>query len=250
MKTEKNITLMRIPNLDQRTITQTHAINPFGGQLTLNIEKGHLVPGTLLPITFNFNHACSVQAVDQISVKLIERQKYKAPSKSTTRILHHEIGLSQNSHSGLSNTDNNGKEMHLVYAVPGIQKLKVHSTTSHPNIKVRHWIQIYIRLILQDGTMKELQIEASILVLLSAMDDFLTLPLYDEEQQELPSDPVTTTTATVSHALSSTSISSSISSSIINTSWLKSIYPIKQENNQHDLMLLITAPPPLYVETQ
>jgi hypothetical protein len=265
----------------QECVTQTHVINELGGQLTLHIEKAHLIPGTLLPITFNFNHSCLVHAVDHVSVKLVERQKYRAPSKQTTRILHHEIALSPTNNNSTSFVNN---EMRIVYVLPDKHTLEVRPTTSHPNIRVRHWIQIYIRLLLKDGTTKDLQMYASISVLLSSMDDYLNLPVYHQtevhQQRESISASASTSAdtnlisnsratiraTTVPHALPSTSIASYITSSIIKPStWLKKINPVKNSiythhnastsnaatntNNSHhcnNLMMLMTAPPPLY----
>lgn len=108
-------------------------------------RKGAHSTGTLLPIIFNFNHACNVHAVDQASVKLVERQKYRAPSKQTTRILHHEITLPCTT----TNDDsilllNRHNQIRLVFAEPDRHTLKVRPTASHPHIKIKHWIQIYI----------------------------------------------------------------------------------------------------------
>lgn len=275
LQAQKNVTLMRLPCLEtqQQSVTQTHLINSNGGQLTLNIEKGHIVPGTLLPISFNFNHSCSVHAVEQIVVKLIERQKYKAPSRQSTRILHHEIALPPKSNNDTiiarfnkDTNDNRREELNLVYVVPDKHKLKVHPSTSHPNIKVRHWIQIYLRLLLNDGTVKDLQIEASIMVRLTSLDDYLTLPLYNEQPQSSDS-PTSSPTdlfdtakaATVPHALSTMSITS-IASSMKPTSWLKKVYPVRHcqqdgrsniydkysASHNNNLMSIITAPPPNY----
>lgn len=267
LRSQKPIVLIRLPSQEnnQQCITQTHVINGSGGQLTLNIERGQLIPGIFLPITFTFNQKCAVHAIDQLSVKLVERQKYKAPSMQTTRILHHEIALSPNTNN-LSLTElanDTSSEIRIVYVVPDKHTLKVRPSTSHPNIRVRHWIQIYTRLLLKDGTIKDLQMDAPIAVLLSSMDDYLTLPVYNQEEPVstiIPADPATTATTTattVSHALSSTSIASSLASSIRPNTWLKKLYPIKNPNNRilddksshytnNNLMLLMTAPPPLY----
>lgn len=276
LQAHKTVTLMRLPSLEtqQQSITQTHLINDNGGQLTLNIEKGHIVPGTLLPFTFNFNHSCSVHAVDQIVIKLIERQKYKAPSRQSTRILHHEIALPPKSSNDLilarfnNDPNDNRRELNVVYVVPDKHKLKVHPSTSHPNIKVRHWIQIFLRLLLKDGTVKDLQIEASVMVLLTSLDDYLTLPLYNEEPQSSDSltssptdlfDTATAKAATVPHALSTMSIAS-IAFSLKSASWLQKVYPVRHcqqsrsldiydkysASHNNNLMSLITAPPPHY----
>lgn len=264
LQSQKPVVLLRLPSLEnqQQCITQTHVINDTGGQLTLNIERGQLIPGIPLPITFNFNQNCSVHSIDQLSVKLVEHQKYKAPSMQTTRILHHEIALSPTTNTKLSLTklanDTTSSEIRIVYVVPDKHTLKVRPSTSHPNIRVRHWIQIYTRLLLKDGTIKDLQMDASISVLLSSMDDYLTLPVYNQEPEPLSANASHSTTATtVSHALSSTSIASSFSSSIRPNTWLKKLYPIKNTSNRilddksshynnNNLMMLMTAPPPLY----
>lgn len=262
LRSQKPVVLIRLPsqeNQQQQCITQTHVINDTGGQLTLNIERGQLIPGIFLPISFNFNQKCAVNAIDQLSVKLIERQKYKAPSMQSTRILHHEIALSPPNNTNLSLTklaNDTSSEIRIVYVVPDKHTLKVRPSTSHPNIRVRHWIQIYTRLLLQDGSIKDLQMDAPISVLLSSMDDYLTLPVYNQEEVT-PDDSNITTNATVSHALSSTSIASSLASSIRPNLWLKKLYPIKNTHNRilddksshytnNNLMLLMTAPPPLY----
>lgn len=282
LQSQKQVVLVRLPSLENQlqSVTQTHVINDVGGQLTLNIERGQLIPGTILPISLHFNQRCAVHAIEQLSVKLVERQKYKAPSKQTTRILHHEIALSPNNSNNSQDTlaltkstsDTGASEIRIVYVVPDKHTLKVRPSTSHPNIRVRHWIQIHTRLLLNDGTIKDLQMDASISVLLSCMDHYLTLPVYNQEPESSTSadtsvmaaaaaNTTTTATTTVSHALSTTSISS-ITSSIRPNSWLKKIYPIKNShnrilddksshyNNNNNLMMLMTAPPPSYEEIQ
>ncbi|KAI9271146.1 hypothetical protein EDC94DRAFT_597317 [Helicostylum pulchrum] len=277
LQSQKQVILVRLPSIENQlqSVTQTHVINDVGGQLTLNIERGQLIPGTLLPISFHFNQRCAVRAIEQLSVKLVERQKYKAPSKQTTRILHHEIALSSNNNNQddddalsltKSTSDTGSSEIRIVYVVPDKHTLKVRPSTSHPNIRVRHWIQIHIRLLLNDGTIKDLQMDASISVLLSSMDHYLTLPVYNQEPESSTSagtntTTITTTTTTVSHALSTTSISS-ITSSIRPNSWLKKIYPIKNNHNRilddksshyhnnNNLIMLMTAPPPSYEDIQ
>jgi hypothetical protein len=123
----------------------------------------------------------------------------------------------------------------MVYVVPDKHKLKVHPSTCHPNIKVKHWIQVYLKLLLKDGTTKDLQLEASITVLLSSMDDYLTLPLYSSDNSTVDN------TATLPVVKKSNS----------GSCWLKNkiygnnrIIDYKPNNN---LMLFMTAsPPPLY----
>ncbi|KAG2201538.1 hypothetical protein INT47_007415 [Mucor saturninus] len=279
LRSQKQVVLIRLPSQEiqqQQCITQTHVINDTGGQLTLNIERGQLIPGIFLPINFHFNRNCAVKAIDQLSVKLIERQKYKAPSIQTTRILHHEIALSPPNNTNLSLTElanDTSSEIRIVYVVPDKHTLKVRPSTSHPNIRVRHWIQIYTRLRLKDGSIKDLQMDAPISVLLSSMDDYLTLPVYNQKEEtssaaataaaaaadSTPSN--LTTNPTVSHALSSTSIASSLASSMRPNLWLKKLYPIKNTSNRilddkpyhgtnNNLMLLMTAPPPLYEDVR
>lgn len=246
LQSQKPVVLIRLPFIEnQQSVSQTHIMNEQGGQLTLHIERGQLIPGTLLPITFHFNSLCNLNAIDQLSVKLIERQKYKAPSKQTTRILHHEIALSPNNHHP-NFTLTNSNELRMVYVVPDKHTLKVRPSASHTNIRVRHWLQIHIKLLLNDGTIKDLQIDVSILVSLSSMDDYLNLPVYHqlplEEQQQQQQQQQ-------SHPLSNSTSITSISPN----SWLKKIYPIKNnhltaDHNNNNLMMLITAPPPLYEE--
>ncbi|GAN10737.1 hypothetical protein MAM1_0395d10284 [Mucor ambiguus] len=244
LHTQRPVVLMRLPTLEsqQQCITQTHVINDRGGQLTLVIEKSHLIPGSLIPISFYFSPSCQVLAVEQIDVKLIERQKYRAPSKQTNRILHHEIALSSPSSATSPHFLDN--ELRCVYAVPGKHTIQVRASTSHPNIRVRHWIQIYLRLELKDQSTKDLQMDAPISVLLSSLDDYLNLPVYTSKSNCSSNNALSTTSAS-----STTSFSSSV--------WLQKLYPIKQHNNDplrvynnqnHHLMKLITAPPPLYEE--
>ncbi|KAL9540762.1 hypothetical protein MBANPS3_009508 [Mucor bainieri] len=245
LHTQRPVVLMRLPTLEsqQQCITQTHVINDRGGQLTLVIEKSHLIPGSLIPISFYFSPSCQVLAVEQIDVKLIERQKYRAPSKQTNRILHHEIALSSPSSATQPHFLDN--ELRCVYAVPSKHTIQVRASTSHPNIRVRHWIQIYLRLELKDQSIKDLQMDAPISVLLASVDDYLNLPVYTSK-----------TSCSSDNALSTTSASSATSSS--SSVWLQKLYPIKQHNSNdplkvytnqnHHLMKLITAPPPLYEE--
>lgn len=242
LQAQRPVVLMRLPTLDsqQQCITQTHVINDHGGQLTLVIEKSHLIPGTFIPISFHFSPSCNIHAVEQIDVKLIERQKYRAPSKQTNRILHHEIALSSSSSSSAAILSDN--ELRCVYVVPDKHTIQVRASTSHPNIRVRHWIQVYLRLELKDRTIKDLQMDAPISVLLASVDDYLNLPVY------------TSKSGNSNNALStaaSTTPSTSSSSSV----WLQKLHPIKQNNSpsidiysnhNHNLMKLITAPPPLY----
>jgi hypothetical protein len=241
---------MRLPTLEsqQQCITQTHVINDGGGQLTLAIEKSHIIPGMHLPISFHFNQSCAVRAVEQIAVKLVERQKYRAPSKQTTRILHHEMVLSP-----LRHPDKELDEIQTIYVVPDKHTLKVRASTSHCNIRVRHWIQIYLRLLLKDGTARDLQMDAPISVLLESVDQYLVLPVYNKHQDNNNRDLTSSTnTKDDTTKLTSTCLASSYHPSL----WLQKIYPMKQNTRldttkslqQHNssLMMLITAPPPLY----
>ncbi|KAI8639594.1 hypothetical protein BD408DRAFT_421204 [Parasitella parasitica] len=243
LHTQRPVVLMRLPTLDsqQQCITQTHVINDCGGQLTLVIEKSHVIPGILLPISFYFSSSCHVRAVEQVGVKLIERQKYRAPSKQTNRILHSEIALCSSPSAPSALSEN---QLRCVYAVPDKHTIQVRASTSHPNIRVRHWIQIYLRLELKDQTTKDLQMDAPISVLLASVDDYLNLPVYSSKSNGGNTALCTT--------CRSTSSSSSASSSV----WLQKLYPIKYNQNaasinmyssySHHLMKLITAPPPSY----
>lgn len=218
LQTQRPVVLIRLPTLEnqQQCITQTHVINNTGGQLTLVIEKSFILPGTSLPISFYFNTACEVYSIDQIIVRLIERQKYRAPSQQTTRILHHEIILSPSNQ--LEQFEEN--EWRTSYTIPDKHALKLKPSTTYPNIRVRHWVQIYLRILFIDGTLKELQIDAPISVFLTSLDHYLHLPKYE---------------------ITPTQSSSSSSSFLITY-----IFD-KLSNNQH-LVKLITAPPPMYKE--
>jgi hypothetical protein len=243
LQTQRPIVLIRLPTLEnqQQCITQTHVINDSGGQLNLAIEKSYLVPGIQLPISFYFNQPCTVE---QITVKLVERQKYRASSKQSTRILHHEIVLSP-----LRCPDQHLDEIRTVYVVPDKHTLKVRASTSHYNIRVRHWIQIYLKLILRDGTTKDLQMDAPISVLLESVDQYLALPVYDIDNVSQEKELNTTKSL-------STLTSTFIASSYHPLFWLQKIYPMKQTNRldankslqqrNNSLMKLMTAPPPLY----
>ncbi|CAO3614816.1 unnamed protein product [Mucor fragilis] len=245
LRTQRPVVLMRLPTLEsqQQCITQTHVINDHGGQLTLVIEKSHVLPGSLIPISFYFSPSCQVVAVDQIDVTMIERQKYRAPSKQTNRILHQEIALSSPSSAAPPHIADN--ELRCVYAVPSKHTIQVRASTSHPNIRVRHWIQIYLRLELKDQSTKDLQMDAPISVLLASVDDYLNLPMYTSKSSYSSDHALSTSTSSTTSSFSSSSV------------WLQKLYPIKQHandppkvytNHNHHLMKLITAPPPLYEE--
>ncbi|KAI8969145.1 hypothetical protein BDF20DRAFT_147129 [Mycotypha africana] len=184
LQTQRPIVLVRLPSLEnqQQCIIQTHLINETGGQLTLMLERAHLIPGINVPISLYFNQQCNVYAVDQMDVKLVERQKYRAPLKQTTRILHQEITLS--SFVSTFEVDQYNIEMQSVYTLPERKSLRLRASTSHPHIRVRHWIQITLILILQDGSLKELQMNMPVTLSLKAMDDYLNLPVYDRPPRE------------------------------------------------------------------
>lgn len=254
LRTQKPIVLTRLPSLEsqQQCITQTHVINDGGGQFTLTIEKPHLTPGMHLPVSFHFNQSCNVRAVEESAVKLVERQKYRAPSKKTTRILHHEIVLSP-----LRLQEKKLDEIRTIYVVPDKHILKVRASTFYSNIRVRHWIQISLKLSLKDGTIKELQMEAPISVLLESVDQYLALPVYDRHNKYQDRDLTnnTTTKNDTKHSAAFT-LASTFLASYHPSLWLQKIYPMKQNSNldaskslqQHNssLIMLITAPPPSY----
>lgn len=262
LQTQRAIMLIRLPSFEsqQQCITQTHLINNTGGQLTLMVEKSNITPGILLPIYFSINYSCLVHTVDHLSVKLIERQKYKAPEKQTSRILHNEISLSPTTPFVFGHDENNHNysEIRTVYVIPDKHTLKVHPSTTYSNIRVRHWLQIYLRLLLKDGTFKDLHIDAPVYVFLASSSDCSILPVYE-------SAPSTSAVASPNYHqrainehenLGNRIICRSISSSNFlcsltkPTSWLKkashTVKNGKKKNNA--LMMLMTDPPPCYEE--
>jgi hypothetical protein len=254
--------LIRLPSFEsqQQCITQTHLINNTGGQLTLMVEKSNITPGILLPIYFSINYSCLVHTVDHLSVKLIERQKYKAPEKQTSRILHNEISLSPTTPFVFGHDENNHNysEIRTVYVIPDKHTLKVHPSTTYSNIRVRHWLQIYLRLLLKDGTFKDLHIDAPVYVFLASSSDCSILPVYE-------SAPSTSAVASPNYHqrainehenLGNRIICRSISSSNFlcsltkPTSWLKKAsHTVKNgKKKSNALMMLMTDPPPCYEE--
>ncbi|ORZ15141.1 hypothetical protein BCR42DRAFT_438333 [Absidia repens] len=177
LQAKQSVMLVRLPPQDTpRCITQTHNVTPHD-QLNMVVESAHLTPGALLPVSLHFSNPDAILSLDSLTVKLIERQKFRAPSKQTTRILHHEITLQQqNQQSGADEHD--PSETRFVYWIPDSQSLQVHPTTTNRIIRVRHWIQVALTLTLTNGETKDLWMDTPISVLLSPLDDYHTLPVY------------------------------------------------------------------------
>ncbi|KAI8145204.1 hypothetical protein BJV82DRAFT_667104 [Fennellomyces sp. T-0311] len=189
LKAQRAVMLVRLPQQDSvpRCISQTHTLESNSNnnnnssssseELHVLVETAHITPGTPLGLCFSFSHAPA--AIDHLSVKLIERQKFRARAKRTTRILHHEITLAPSNPELLDQLlKQNSDELRCVFAVPDKETLQVHPSTSNPNIRVRHWIQISLRFTLQDGTPKEILMDAPISVLMDCIEDYITLPAY------------------------------------------------------------------------
>ena len=185
LKQQRSVVLIRLPQQENvpRCINQTHTLEtatPYHNEeLHVLIESAHITPGTPLALCFSFSRPPLM--IDHLSVKLIERQKFRARAKKTTRILHHEITLLPNDsdHQQQLNSITTTDELRCIFEVPDKETLQVHPSTSNPNIRVRHWLQITLRFILQDGTPKEILMDAPISVLLDSIDDYITLPAYD-----------------------------------------------------------------------
>ncbi|CAO3652280.1 unnamed protein product [Cunninghamella echinulata] len=199
-KAKQNVILVRLPSQDSpRCITQTHHINEQE-QLNIVLETAHLTPGHLLPFTLHFSNPDHIQSIHQMTVKLIERQKFRAPSRQTTRILHHEITLQQQQQQQQQQQNNEDEQSSWIidqndirfnYMIPDSQSLQVHPSTTNRMIRVRHWIQLSFTVLLKNGEQKEIWMDTPIHVLLASLDDYLTLPAY----QPLPSSSSSSTTS-------------------------------------------------------
>ncbi|KAI9305482.1 hypothetical protein BJ944DRAFT_67185 [Cunninghamella echinulata] len=190
-KAKQNVILVRLPSQDSpRCITQTHHINEQD-QLNIVLETAHLTPGHLLPFTLHFSNPDHIQSIHQMTVKLIERQKFRAPSRQTTRILHHEITLQQDSEDEQSSWTIDQNDVRFNYMIPDSRSLQVHPSTTNRMIRVRHWIQLSFTILLKNGDQKEIWMDTPIHVLLASLDDYLTLPAY----QPLPSSSTSSTTS-------------------------------------------------------
>ncbi|KAG2218261.1 hypothetical protein INT45_000398 [Circinella minor] len=187
LKQQRSVVLIRLPQQDtvSRCINQTHTLEtatPYNNEeLHVLVESAHITPGTPLALCFSFSRP--PLTIDHLSVKLIERQKFRARAKRTTRILHHEITLLPTDPDQLKVATD---ELRCIFEVPDKETLQVHPSTSNSNIRVRHWIQITLHFILQDGTPKEIFMDAPISVLLDSIDDYITLPAYDQHLLSSP----------------------------------------------------------------
>ncbi|KAI8342402.1 hypothetical protein BC941DRAFT_139667 [Chlamydoabsidia padenii] len=261
LQAKQSVILVRLPPVDTpRCITQTHHVTPHD-QLNMVVESAHLTPGALLPVSLFFSRPESIQSLDSLSVKLIERQKFRAPSKQTTRILHHEITLQQSSKQDKQqqqqqdeedNKDDSWvvdkNETRFVYLVPDSRSLQVHPTTTNRIIRVRHWIQVALTLTLVNGDTKDIWMDTPISVLLSSLDDYHTLPVYQcdptIQQATPPPSPTTTTTRrSSSSSTSSTSTYSSNSTTSSNTTTLIKGGDYKKKSSS-SFSIMIEPPPP------
>ncbi|KAI9315937.1 hypothetical protein BX666DRAFT_1952978 [Dichotomocladium elegans] len=225
------VVLVRLPHENvPRCITQTHILDPsLGSELHILVETAHITPGKPLAISFFFSRPpCSV---DRICCKLIERQKFRARAKRSTRILHHEITLTPS-----KEPEQQEQELRCTYLVPDNSTLRVHPSTSNPNIRVRHWIQISIVFTMRDGVSKEILMDAPVSVLMDTIEDSLTLPAYQTIQNQHH--------AILPHISSPSSACSSYSSSSISLSsmtWLKKLNPRRNSRTAVEI-----TPPPRY----
>lgn len=179
LKATHPVTLVRLPqDTVPRCITQTHAIDDTN-ELHIMIDSAHITPGASLDLSFYFVRP--VASVQDVTVKLIERQKFRARSQRVTRILHHEVTLLPLRPFCFNNTH---AEQHCLFGIPDKQTLEVHPSTTNPNIRVRHWLQVAIRFILRPGTEpREIVMDCPISVLKNSIEDYITLPAY---QNPLP----------------------------------------------------------------
>ncbi|KAI8340885.1 hypothetical protein BC941DRAFT_511184 [Chlamydoabsidia padenii] len=225
-RVKQSVILVRLPSQDSpRCITQTHHVTPYD-QLDIAVEIAHLTPGSSLPISVYFSNPDSVLSLDEITVKLIERQKFRAPSKQSTRILHHEITLFQQHQQQQGNDD--WRETRFVFLVP--DSLQVHPTTANRIIRVRHWVQVALTLTLANGETKELWMDTPISVLLSPLDDYHTLPVYPsgtiQPTAPSPSSTVINTLIKEKHAKKKNS-SPSLQQQLSPTTWIGQLYARK-----------------------
>ncbi|KAF7722034.1 hypothetical protein EC973_003756 [Apophysomyces ossiformis] len=173
LKADCPVVLVRLPSADTpRCITQTHLLDD--DQLDIVIDSAHIAPGIPLSLSIRFSRPGF--SIDQLIVKLIERQKFHAPSKHTTRILHHEITLDSPDPPAIVDKE----EIRAVYAIPDKQTLLVHPSTTNRNIRVRHWIQVSLQLLLPENAKREILLDAPITVLENSIDDYMTLPVYQQ----------------------------------------------------------------------
>ncbi|KAI8364719.1 uncharacterized protein BYT42DRAFT_608940 [Radiomyces spectabilis] len=176
LKTQHPVILVRAPNADApRSFMHTTFIQ--GSPFLTTIETLHLTPGLSLALSFSFARSAVIHS---IVVKLIERQKFRAPSKHTTRLLHHEITLAPNHNLAAEPCSGSENTFRYSYKVPNL----VHPSAMHPLIRIRHWVQVTLILNLKDphgqAFQEELMIETPVSVLLRSIDDYITLPEYKQ----------------------------------------------------------------------
>lgn len=221
LKTQRSVMLVRLPQDSfPRCISQTHTLG--NDEIHVLVETAHITPGTPFALSFSFSRPPA--SVEQVCVKLIERQKFRARVKRTTRILHHEIVLVPTSEPRLTRPD----ELHCVFRVPDKQTLQVHPSTCNPNIRVRHWIQILLHFTALDGSPKEILMDAPISVLKDAIENYITLPAYQQASDTTPPSPAVVA-------------SSSLAAQARPTSWLTKLNPRRS-------WLVDSVPPPAYDE--
>ncbi|CDS12611.1 hypothetical protein LRAMOSA04797 [Lichtheimia ramosa] len=187
IKTQRPVVLVRLPQDSvPRCITQTHTLSPNGQELHVLVESAHITPGTPLALSFSFSHPPGI--INDLCVKLIERQKFRARAKRTTRILHHEITLAPRDPPILDHRQIDGAhtELRCVFAVPDKHTLQLHPSTVNPNIRVRHWIQIALHFTMSDGTPKEVLMDAPVSVIMDTIEDYITLPAYETVHAPAP----------------------------------------------------------------
>ncbi|ORY98488.1 hypothetical protein BCR43DRAFT_487611 [Syncephalastrum racemosum] len=182
LRAQQPVVLVRLPqDAGPRCINQTHRLTDTD-DLHILVETAHITPGTPLALSFAFSRPPA--AIHHLCVKLIERQKFRARSKRTTRILHHEITLTTS--TSLADHPPGHNELRCVFAIPDKHTLQVHPSTYNPNIRVRHWIQILLRFTLHDGTPKEVLMDAPVSVLMETIEGYTTLPAYPPPSDESP----------------------------------------------------------------
>ncbi|KAI9031922.1 hypothetical protein CLU79DRAFT_730706 [Phycomyces nitens] len=184
LRTRIPVELVRLPPTEGPNSVSLTRILDDNHSLIVTVEATNLVPGALLPVSLSLQTASNTPLVlTSLTVKLIERQRIRAPAHYTTRLHHHQITLTPHSPftspCEIKGSSDQSNETRILYRVPSKESLLLHTSSTNRNMRVRHWLQVFMSFVLPDNTLHDIMIDSPVLVLPGTLHDpSFSLPVY------------------------------------------------------------------------
>ncbi|KAL0087440.1 hypothetical protein J3Q64DRAFT_1885316 [Phycomyces blakesleeanus] len=220
LRTKIPVELVRLPPTEGPNSVSLTRVLGNNHTLAVTIETTNLVPGALLPVSLSLQTLLSLTTttttttttssssssslsnnqnkntplvLTSLTVKLIERQRIRAPAHYTTRLHHHQITLTPHSPftspCQIKPSGDQINETRILYRVPSKESLLLHTSSTNRNMRVRHWLQIFMSFVLPDNTLHDIMVDTPVLVLPGTLHDpsSFSLPVYQPTAPSLRS---------------------------------------------------------------